>query len=367
MVEKHSLDQKLDEVDDLTIDEQIDQGIALVWKIFDAELKRDLTRKLGWYDFNDQVWLTVAKGLRVWTYQWLLIDECQDTNPIQSCLYRKMLAPGGRLTAVGDPFQAVYAFRGADHNAVANLKEAFGCIEFPLTLTYRCPKRIVEVAHSVGVTHIQAHESAPDGSYRHISYADLFSLGLNAEDVILCRNIAPLVKLLWALLSKGIPCRIEGRKEIGEVLIKLSTRFGKKVVTLNSLADKLEDYREKQVQKLIAKGDEMGAANVADQIDALFSVINACKPGSQVSDLVQKIESMFADGSKKVTLSTIHKSKGKEWNRVIWYGRNQLQPSPYARKDWQLQQETNLEYVAITRSKNELIEVDMPPKNKSVE
>ena len=45
-------------------------------------------------------------------------------------------------------------------------------------------------------------------------------------------------------------------------------------------------------------------------------------------------------------------------------GRNRYMPSPYAKKEWELQQEENLAYVAVTRAKGELVEVEVPFKKK---
>jgi superfamily I DNA/RNA helicase len=58
-----------------------------------------------------------------------------------------------------------------------------------------------------------------------------------------------------------------------------------------------------------------------------------------------------------LTLSSIHKSKGREWRRVFWLGMAAFQPSKYARKDWQIVQERNLQYVAGTRAMAELVHV----------
>jgi len=66
------------------------------------------------------------------------------------------------------------------------------------------------------------------------------------------------------------------------------------------------------------------------------------------------IDNLFSDhGGQRLTLCTIHKSKGMEWNRVFILDCH-LMPSRYARKGWQKVQETNLIYVAHTRAKTEL-------------
>jgi superfamily I DNA/RNA helicase len=79
-----------------------------------------------------------------------------------------------------------------------------------------------------------------------------------------------------------------------------------------------------------------------------------------VYDLVSFIRTLFGDtkegqAAKVVTLSTIHKSKGREFSVVYLLDKEGTLPSKWARKDWQLQQEANLEYVAITRAKNCLV------------
>jgi superfamily I DNA/RNA helicase len=47
-------------------------------------------------------------------YQWIFVDEYQDVDPVQYELLRLLCPPAGNLTAIGDPDQAIYSFRGAD-------------------------------------------------------------------------------------------------------------------------------------------------------------------------------------------------------------------------------------------------------------
>jgi len=62
-------------------------------------------------------------------------------------------------------------------------------------------------------------------------------------------------------------------------------------------------------------------------------------------------------------LSSIHKSKGREWKKVVWL---QAKPNGRARLDWQIVQENNLNYVAATRAMHELVLVDITDENKEV-
>lgn len=112
----------------------------------------------------------------------------------------------------------------------------------------------------------------------------------------------------------------------------------------------------------MAKGEEEKAAQLQDKVDTLFVIIDTMKATDTVDSMIAIIQSMFGDTPdgqtpKNLTLCTAHKSKGREWHRVYLLGRNKYMPSKFARQDWQVEQENNLIYVSVTRSKNELIEV----------
>jgi hypothetical protein len=143
---------------------------------------------------------------------------------------------------VGDPCQAIYGFTGADSDAMDQLRAATNAITLPLTVTYRCPKAIVAEANKL-VPDIVAHEDAPQGIVRSIEYDGMFGENLSKDDVVLCRNTAPLVQLAYTFLAKGIACRVEGRA-IGEGLAKLAKRW--KLSGLAALLTKLEDFEAKQ-------------------------------------------------------------------------------------------------------------------------
>ncbi len=114
-------------------------------------------------DFEDMVYLPLILKCRFWRHGVVMIDEAQDTNPARRALVRALVRKGGRVIAVGDRRQAIYGFTGADADALDLIKADFNCIEFPLTITYRCPKNVVAFAQQ-WVSHISADETAPEGS-----------------------------------------------------------------------------------------------------------------------------------------------------------------------------------------------------------
>ena len=87
--------------------------------------------------------------------------------------------------------------------------------------------------------------------------------------------------------------------------------------------------------------------------DKVVTLIFLSKLSNSIEDLKQKIRTIFTDEIEGICLSTVHKIKGLEANRVFIV-RPDLLPMKTV-KGWQYLQEKNLEYVAITRAKTELI------------
>ena len=78
-----------------------------------------------------------------------------------------------------------------------------------------------------------------------------------------------------------------------------------------------------------------------------------------IEELINKVKAIFTDDAddEYICLSTIHKAKGLEANNVFLLAPS-LIPSIYAKEDWELKQENNLMYVAITRAKKTLSFID---------
>lgn len=319
-------------------------------------------------DFDDMILAPLYYKARFYTKDWILVDESQDTNPARRALALAMLKPRtGRMIFVGDDKQAINGFAGADNDSMMQLKRITNAKTLPLNVTRRCPKAVVKLAQQF-VPDFVAHKDAIEGTVSTMQYEILDKQNLSSNDAILCRNTAPLIEMAYSLLGKGIACRVEGR-EIGEGLIKLARRW--KIKTLDKLLEKLEEYQDRETAKFMSKDQEDRIAKLVDQLDCLRVVISRCQSLKKydVEDLVNEIQGMFGDTkvgekAKVLTLSTVHKSKGREWKRVFMLGRSKFMPSPYAKKPWQQEQEANLEYVGITRAIEEFIDVPMPLSKK---
>lgn len=317
-------------------------------------------------DFDDMVYQPLALNLEArFPYDWVLVDEAQDTNPTRRALAEMIMRRGARLVAVGDPHQAIYGFTGADNDSLEQIARRFKATKLPLTVTYRCPKAVVAHAQQ-WVSHITAHASSPEGQVLVQPYQDVLATMTSiprdayGETAFLCRYNKYLVGLCFKMIRLGMPAKIEGR-EIGTGLIKLATRW-KSCKTVNGLETKLRDYMNKEVTKALAAGHEDKADRITDQVETLLVMIERAREQKldRVTDLEAMIAEMFQDnvaGKGLITLCSAHKSKGLEWDTVYLLGREGLMPSKFAKQAWQVDQEVNLIYVAVTRAKATLIEV----------
>jgi len=304
----------------------------------------------GSIDFDDMLYLPLLWKLRLWQNDWVFIDEAQDTNPVRRALAKLALRPGGRLVAVGDDRQAIYGFTGASYDAIDLIRHEFDAVDLPLTVSYRCSRAVVEKAREV-VPHVEPAPDAPEGKVHGLSLDEALKV-LTLHDAILCRNTAPLIELAYGLVARGVGCRVLGR-EIGAGLVALVKRMRAK--GLENLQEKLEAFRDREVAKHTAKGEEGKAEAVSDRVACVLTVVAHLDEASRtVPALVERIESMFSDSNGVLTLSTQHKAKGREWERVAILDPHR-NPSKWARQDWQRLQELNLMYVAWTRAKVELI------------
>ena len=83
-------------------------------------------------------------------FQFILVDEYQDTNFAQHLVVRKLAAKHHRVCVVGDDAQSIYSFRGANIDNILKFKGVFpDCRVFKLERNYRSTPNIVKVANSL--------------------------------------------------------------------------------------------------------------------------------------------------------------------------------------------------------------------------
>ncbi len=302
--------------------------------------------------FDDMIWLPAEWALKPAKASWVFIDEAQDLNAASVDLIGKMRAPDGRMLFVGDPHQAIYAFSGADAESFHNLKSKFRATELPLSICYRCPTTHLDFARRL-VPEIQARPDAPPGVLMDLTKTSFFK-ELRPGDLVLGRKTSPLVTLCIQLIQRGTAARVRGR-DIGKDLVFLARRIARLIgFYFAEFAVFVQIYRQRQVQYLTQREDSASQLqSLHDRCDALLACYDAFETSS-FDQYCREVEALFSDERPAVWLSTVHRAKGLEENRVFIIEPDDLPLTWIGQQAWEAEQEQNLYYVALTRSKHAL-------------
>ncbi|MEK7202429.1 MAG: UvrD-helicase domain-containing protein [Patescibacteria group bacterium] len=234
------------------------QGIALeVYKKYQAELN-----KVGGLDFDDLIMRTVKmlesdstiRAQYQERFRYVMVDEYQDTNQAQYRLTALLTNPTSRnLCVVGDDFQSIYSWRGANFQNILNFQKDFPNTQvFKLEQNYRSTKTILSGAGHIiervkrksqkklwtdneagpPITIFEANNAYSEADFICSEVRTLRGLGYDWNDfAVLYRTNAQSRVLEEVLLAEGLPYRLVGairfyeRKEVKDMLSYLRFIF----------------------------------------------------------------------------------------------------------------------------------------------
>lgn len=310
-------------------------------------------------DFNDQILFPTIHGYTPrpsLQYDNIYVDEAQDLNGAQINMLKLMAGPRTNLVAVGDPFQAIYGFRGSSVQAVDNLIAEFNMTTETLPTCWRCSKAVIREAQTI-VPDIVFKPDAVEGSVHHILPGDdkipyLNTLDPSKETFVICRTRAPLIALAVERMQANKPFTIRmgagGDKQIIEIHDKMMKEsMGEKPEYVRAL----ESWLKREIIKLKALKKISAMRFLEDTCDILKEIAKRV----DLPLVEQTINSIFAKSEGKgssswMVLSTIHQAKGLEADDVYLI-HPELLPHPKAEGEWRLRQEKNLQYIAVTRAR----------------
>jgi len=312
------------------------------------ELGEEKAIEKGVIAYDDQIWLPALKGWKPPKYDYVLVDEAQDPSKAKLELALGALHKNGRFIAVADKFQSIYAFASADANSIDNIIERTQPKELPLSVSYRCPKKIIELAKKYA-PHIEARPDAPEGEINYIDEEQLIKTIPNGA-LILCRTTQPLVAMCIKLISNKIGAKVKGR-DIGANIKKTFLEIiGKKNTSLNDFPEKLAQYVNRKIDLITSKDDHEATLQTFQDKISCIEVIFESYDCQSIDDFNNAVDSLFSDEKSVVTLSTVHKIKGCEEKHVYIIAPYLLPMTRKNQKEWELVQERNLTYVAYTRA-----------------
>ena len=366
---RHNLKQSEKEIRKLAIKKY---GMTLV-----ADESHFVAKVLKWgeenrkeVDFQDLLWLPSQLGYFTKRYvsDIIMLDEAQDASIAQQDIIKRCFKRETRLFGFGDKDQTINSWCGSDSESFEHLHDSDEfrrpAVDFPLTTNYRCGKIIIDYAKRYTDNNIKAADWAEDGVVRHeASLSDAVD-----GDMILCRNIAPLMEVYRIGVSSGKKMYFRGEE------------LGNKLITDADCAngETIKDIIVSLKKRLIATWEFLTTENEIDEKESMtnpmiISLLDTIKTMESLPPTVEKRKDLdkfakdvfSAEGKEGIQLSTIHRAKGLEADNVFIICPS-LVPSKLARMDWEIEEEKHLQYVMCTRPKHSLnfvTEKEIAPHN----
>ena len=271
----------------------------------------DFTNKNNIIDFEDVLLLLVAvledsedfADEVHQNYQWLTVDEYQDVNPLQQRLLELWLGENRNICVVGDSAQTIYSFAGASSKPLEDFTKKYeDASVFRLNRNYRSKPEIIDYANKLLA-------QMPSSS---ASVGSLMSTKEGGEKVAVLPFVNDSAEADW--IAQSIVDLLQGGQKETDIVV---------LARINS-----------QLELVAAALEERGV-DFWLQTGERYSIKNRLEP--------------------RITLATIHATKGLEWENVFIMGASDgLLPYVQADSDAEIAEELRLFYVAITRAKEKL-------------
>ncbi|ENR6339674.1 ATP-binding domain-containing protein, partial [Escherichia coli] len=273
----------------------------------------------------------------------ILFDEAQDANPVTSAL---VLSQSCRVILVGDRYQQIYRFRGADDALSHPVLNDAACLW--LTQSFRFGPSVARMANLLLQRAGETRQVTGSGGEDEVLMSRTGADKPEGHRTVLSRTVAGVIctALMASLSGRKVYWvgGIEGyRTEALEDLYWFSADMPEKMQS-----DVLRrDYRDFDEYCRIAKSTRDVEMNQA------IRLLDICFPLPVKLKLLRE-HTVTCEKDADITVSTAHRSKGLEWPVVILDEDFADITDPLMPED-EWRDETNLLYVAVTRARKTLV------------
>lgn len=388
------------------------RAVSQIYKKYQEELK-----KAGALDFDDLINETICllkdqpliKEKYHQQFEYVLVDEYQDTNHAQYVLTNLLTNQKQNLCVVGDIAQAIYSFRGADSRNLTSFQKDYPATKvFKLAQNYRSTPQIISSAAKLISNNRQSlnldlwtgnKDGSPITVYTALNEEDeagfiidkLNTLTSPKATAVLYRTNAQSRAVEEAFLKSGIPYQIVGglsfyeRKEIKDVLAYLRLVLNPLDIVSQERIEKIGKARAKSFGSLVNSNKELTAKKPLMILNEILEATNYLELYQKKDEesqsrlenvrelrtvaaaftdlteflanvaLMETLENKKSSGDS-VTLMTLHGAKGLEFENVFMVGLEEgLFPHQRSFNSVDdLEEERRLAYVGITRAKQNL-------------
>jgi DNA helicase-2/ATP-dependent DNA helicase PcrA len=216
-------------------------------------------------------------------FSYLLVDEYQDTNRLQSGIIRLVSGEAGNLLVVGDDAQSIYSFRGADFENILRFPQMYpGADTYRLTANYRSTPEILMLANRIignnsrqfrkelravlkageAPNVVPLRDAYEEAAFVSSVVADMYSEGNRLDRIaVLYRSHYQSMQTQMELQRRGIPFEIRsGLKFFEQAHIKDVLSYLKVIV------NPFDEIGWKRILKLIRGAGNMTAAKIWEHL-----------------------------------------------------------------------------------------------------
>ncbi len=282
-----------------------------------------------------------------------------------------------RVLVVGDNNQAIYGFRGAASGSIDILRTSLFTTGKPvkvlaLNATRRCPPSHVQLAASI-VPRITALDATKEGTWWRVTMEDFSCSQLKEGDLALCRRNKPIVELCYEAIKERRKAAIIGEEDVAKDMLLVID----KCQDIDMSKD-LDRFEEAEMRLVKGRHLWMRIPFIKDFYDCLRFLVKQIpnreelvgtiekifgfKKGTNTSNNEEKEVKDDTDSSNVIRFSSIHRAKGMEAETVyllapelFFVAPKECQDAFTDQESWTYKEERNLLYVALTRSKKNLI------------
>lgn len=301
-------------------------------------------------------------------FRFITVDEYQDISPLQQALLDQWLGDRSEICVVGDPRQTIYSFAGASSDFIHSFSSRYpNANVIELTNNYRSGSEIVSLANSISDATALDAVALQAGVIRAVRFSSVsaevefvvnsiraqLKTGVPASEIAVLFRINSQAEALAAALSDaGI-----------RFVLKTSERFFQLPVIAQAVqALRAQRFNDRSVHEIVFQvltdhGWQTEPTADLERWESLQALYELCgEVDGSIADLISHLEEkqlqQFEPVREVVTLSTIHASKGLEWQSVYLMGASaDYLPFVMSKTEAEIAEEKRLCYVAITRAK----------------
>ncbi len=344
------------------LDQQIPYAIKLL-KLSNADYLR--------VNFDDQLYLPLLMDVKLPPLSFIIYDEFQDVKPVEVEYLRRYHKQGAQIIGVGDSKQYAYEFAGALFDAFNILADELDMTVCTMRTSWRCSHVAARLANSVFPDEVIPAETNKVGVESVMKYKELFDAieTLDSAHGLLARTHKNLMPAALKLLSARKPFWYKGVRDLVQRMETMLWHHSDKKdeSNLRKIRESLTEYQNQCEEKYVTPAGNLPrwVSSQAEVVDSLNLLLANCEESGEGLQCVKAyLKTLGASDRKNLdgpALCTIHVSKGLEWPNVYVIGPCQ---STLARTDEQLYAEKCLEFVAYSRSSENVTIVTLEDKKQ---